>query len=170
MSSMDKGPSDMTGTTRRHARMSLNVGLALRARIDPRSWEALAFDGGVAIQNGAVRFPDALVAAATGSQDDRLIPDVIVVFEVVSPSSVRNDRFVKPGEYQTVPSIRCYVIVEQSFIGLTVLSRPPGVFDWTSTTLTADDTLDMPEIGTAIPVREIYAGTTVPETLPDDGR
>ena len=60
-----------------------------------------------------------------------------------------------------VPSIRRYVIVEQTTIGLTVFERAEGVVDWTAFSLMADDTLRMPEIGIEVPVRELYAGTDI---------
>jgi hypothetical protein len=36
------------------------------------------------------------------------------------------------------------------------MQRTDGNDPWTTTVLTIDDTLDMPEIGIAIPVAEIY--------------
>lgn len=160
-------PVAMTGGTRNHARIILNLGASLLSRLDVGAWEALVAEGGVATGDGAVRYPDALVAAATGARDDRLIPGVIAVFDVVSPSSARIDRLLKPRDYRSVPSIRRYVIVEQGCIGLTNLYREPGVADWTATTLTAEDTLVMPEVGIQLPVRDIYAGTDVPDAEPD---
>ena len=36
-----------------------------------------------------------------------------VIIEVLSPSTSATDRIVKNGEYQAMPSIQCYVILEQ---------------------------------------------------------
>jgi hypothetical protein len=38
---------------------------------------------------------------------------------------------------------------------------------WTATTLIADDTLQMPEIGVEIPVVDFYEGTDIPSVAQD---
>ena len=53
----------------------------------------------------------------------RTIPGVVVVFEVLSSTTSRRDRIVKPREYAAVPSIRRYVILESTSVGLTVMER-----------------------------------------------
>jgi hypothetical protein len=83
--------------------------------------------------------------------------------EVVNPSSGRMDRILKVREYAAVPSIRRYVILESTSIGLTVLERAAQDQVWQNTVLTNDDTLRMPEINTDIPVAEIYEGLSFPE-------
>jgi Uma2 family endonuclease len=80
------------------------------------------------------------------------------VIKVISPILGRTDRIVKVRGYAAVPSILRYVIVESASIVLTVLERPTGDQKWTLTTLMADDTMGLPEIGTEIPVAELYEG------------
>lgn len=87
------------------------------------------------------------------------MPDPVVVFEVVSPSSVRIDQVLKLAEYHTVPSIRRYVLVEQDGIALTVHARTASEA-WTTTALVDGDTLALPEIGVEIPVAALYDGVS----------
>ncbi len=91
------------------------------------------------------------------------MPGVVVVFEVLSPTSGRTDRIVKLREYRAVPSILRYVILEYTGIGLSVFERANGDEPWRATALTADDTLRMPEIGIEIPVTELYQEVDLPE-------
>ena len=42
---------------------------------------------------------------------------------------------------------------------ITVHARAEGEADWTTTALTGDQTLILPEIGIEIPVAEFFAGT-----------
>lgn len=70
------------------------------------------------------------------------------------------DRIIKVREYAAVPSIRRYVILESSSIGLTVMERSTPDQVWQTTVLTNEDTLRMPEIDIEIPVAEIYEGIT----------
>lgn len=113
---------------------------------------------GVATIDDSVRYPDALVTCSPITGDEHVTPNVIVVFEVIGPTSGRMDRIVKVREYAAVPSILRYVIVESASIGLMVLERRSGDRTWTVTTLMTDDLLPLPEIGIEIPVAELYEG------------
>jgi Uma2 family endonuclease len=113
-------------------------------------------DAGVETVNKAVRYPDALVTCAKTENASYLVPGVVVVFEVVSPTSGQTDRITKVREYAAVPTIRRYIIVESSSAGLTVMERGDGNDPWTTTVLTIDDILYLPEIGIEVAVAEIY--------------
>jgi Uma2 family endonuclease len=86
----------------------------------------------------------------------------VVVFEVFSPASGRVDRIVKLREYQAVPTIRRYVILQHASADLTVLSREDAQQNWVATALTAEDTLRMPETGIEIPVAALYEDVEFP--------
>ena len=93
----------------------------------------------------------------------RTVPGVVAVFEVLSAATSRTDRIVKLREYAAVPSIRRYVILESTGVGLTVMERERPDESWRVTTLTNDGILRMPEIGIEIPLAELYEGMTFPE-------
>jgi len=117
------------------------------------------------IINRAVRYPDALITCTRFDGTCRTIPGVVVVFEVVGATADANrrDRIVKVREYAAVPSIRCYVIIESSSVGLTVMERGTPDQVWQTTVLSDDDILRMPEIGIEIPVAEIYEDIAFPD-------
>ena len=152
------GPVAMNGVTVDHSQITLNIHFALRTRLAGTACRPLGPDVGVETVENAVRYPDALVTCMPAPGAAYKVPGVVAVFEVVSSTSGRMDRIVKVREYRAVANIRRYVIVERTSVGLTVLSRDDGAADWTATTLTTGDTLDMPEIGVAIPVEEFYEG------------
>lgn len=157
-------PVAMTGGNLRHNMIHLNIHAALRQRLKGTGCRPLGADAGVATVGDAVRYPDGLVTCSPITGDEYLTPNVVVVFEVISPTSGRTDRIVKVREYAAVPSILRYIIVESASIGLTVLERERGDQKWTVTTLMADDTLSMPEIGVEIPIAELYEGVEFPAT------
>lgn len=146
----------MTGGPIIHSRLHRNLNSALDARLVGNGCEALGPDAGVATIGDAVRYPDSLVTCTKVPGSSYLVPGVVVIFEVLSPTSGRTDRIVKLREYRAVSSIRRYVILEYTSIGLLVFSRANGANDWTATALTAEDTLRMPEIGIEIPVAKLY--------------
>lgn len=156
-------PVAMTGGSVNHGLISHNIYSALRTRLRNTGCRTLGPDVGVATTGDAVRYPDALVTCTKVPGAAYVVPGVVVVFEVLSPTSGRIDRIVKVREYRAVPSIRRYVILEYSGVGLTVFERPGGGADWTATALTVDDTLRMPEIGIEIPVAELYEGVDLPD-------
>jgi len=156
-------PVAMVGVTRNHSRIARNICSALQARLRGGPCEVLGSDAGLATIGDAVRYPDALVSCVKGPGTDRVIPGVVVVFEVLSPTSGRTDRIVKLLEYRAVPSIRRYVIVEYTGIGLMVFERANGDDDWTATALASGEILRMPEIGVEVPVTELYEGVDLPQ-------
>jgi Uma2 family endonuclease len=52
-----------------------------------------------------------------------MVPDPVVVFEVISPTSGRIGRIVKAREYAGIDTIRRYVIVESAHADLTIHER-----------------------------------------------
>jgi Uma2 family endonuclease len=160
-------PVAMTGGTTRHNIISLNLHRSLFDRLKGSSCRPLGPDTGVATVDDAIRYPDALITCAKFADTERLVPGVIVVFEVISPTSGRIDRIVKVREYNAVPTIQRYVILEYNSIGLTVFARGGASEPWIATTLTAGETLQIPEIGIEIPVDALYEGTEVPRVTND---
>ena len=156
-------PVAMTGGSVNHSQIGQNIISALRARLRGSLCRPLGPDAGVATVGDRVRYPDALVTCAKFPGTVRLVPDVVVVFEVLSPGSGRIDRIEKVPEYRAVSSIRRYIIAEQDSAALQVLSRNAGGEDWTVTVLLAADTLDLPEIGISIPVAEMYEDVDLPD-------
>jgi Uma2 family endonuclease len=155
-------PVAMTGGTANHNRLTHSLHRALYARLKGSRCEAFGSDAGVATIGDAVRYPDALVSCTKTPGTAHLVEGVVVVFEVLSPTSGRTDRIIKLREYGAVPSIRRYVIAEYTGIGLSVFERTGGE-PWRATALTAEDTLRMPEIGIEIPVAELYQEVDLPE-------
>ena len=156
-------PIAMTGGNAADSVVMRGLHRALDARLRQGPCQRLGPDAGIETVNTAVRYPDALVTRSKFELSDRTIPNVVVVFEVVSSASSRRDRIVKVREYSAVPSIRRYIILESTSVGLTALERAAPDQVWQTTVLTNDDTLRMPEISIDIPVAEIYEGISFPD-------
>jgi Uma2 family endonuclease len=163
-------PVEMAGGTLNHSLICQNLWAALRTRLLGTAYTSLGPDAGLATGGGAVRYPDALVTAGPIDGNARLATDVVLVFEVLSPTSGRADRIEKPGAYLGVPSIRRYVIVEYEFIGLTVLERDDTGTAWKSTALGACERLRLPDLSIEIPLAEFYQNVDLPQPEPSAGR
>jgi Uma2 family endonuclease len=106
--------------------------------------------------NGRVRYPDAVVTCTPVARDADIVPDPVVVFEVLSSSTAGTDRIAKNEDYRATDSIRRYVMLEQSSIAATVFAREGS--NWVGHLLTGDAVLALPEIGAELPLAELYAG------------
>ena len=105
---------------------------------------------------GRVRYPDAVVTCSHVANDADIVPDPVIVFEVLSSSTASTDRIEKNEEYRATPSIQRYLMLEQTRRAATVFSRSGD--DWVGHVLTGDAALAMPEIGVALALAELYAG------------
>ena len=152
-------PVAMTGGTNNHGRISGNLYFALRRRLGGACEAMTAEAGGVATVGNKVRYPDVTVTCSPVTGSDRLIPEPVLLFEVVSDSSARDDHGDKRIEYQTIPSVLRYVVVEQDREEVTVFHRS-GSGAWLTFRLGGGDVLDMPEVGIEIPVSEMYERVT----------
>ena len=152
---------DMTGASRRHGRISHNLFLALGLRLRGGPYECLGPDAAVATIGNAIRFPDVLVTPRDiGAEADMLVPQPVVVIEVLSPSSQRIDRITKLREYASVGSLRAYVIVEQSSPDVTVYERSSEKDNWSVPPAGMDAVMRLPSIGVEVPIEDIFAGVT----------
>lgn len=154
-------PVAMTGGTARHE----TIGNTLRSELLPRlrggPCRVWGPNSKIEVQ-GHIRYPDAFVSCSPVAPQDTIIPQPVVVFEVLSPSTSGTDRIAKLREYQATPSIQRYVILKQDSIAATVFLRHGD--EWPATVLTEADMLDMPEIGVALTLEEIYADAVFEET------
>lgn len=153
-------PVAMTGGSNNASAIGVNLILALGNRLRGSGCRPLGPDAGVETVDHAIRYPDALVTCSKFNGTDKSVPGVVVIFEVVgsTPDANRRDRITKVREYAAVSSIRRYVILESSGVGLTVMERSSPDQVWQTTVLTGEDILRMPEIDIEIPVAEIYEG------------
>ena len=155
-------PVPMTGGNKRHMQLCRNLTVALWSRLANSGLQVLP-EGGIATVGRSVRYPDVMIATNADADTDRLISEPLVVFEVLSPSSGRTDYSVKLREYRAVPSIRRYIVVDNTGPDLTVYGRAVGGAEWTANSLTTDDMLELPEVGITVPVNEIFAGIVFEE-------
>ncbi len=150
-------PVPMTGGSPIHCEIVARLVFALLKRLDGTGWKVLV-DAGLGTVGNKVRYPDVQVTRTPSPSATKLVLGTVVACEVISPGSVRTDRVDKVREYAAVPSLRRYVMLEQAAPVLTVLHRADGVAEWGTLPLGGGDVLELPELGIAVPVDEIYAG------------
>ena len=149
-------PSAMTGGTVAHAAIQRNLLYALTGGLRGRSCQPFGSELKIQVA-GSVRYPDAFVVCTPVAMSDKIVTDPVVIFEVVSESSVTTDFVTKNAEYRATPSVQRYVVLQQTEAAAAVFSRTGEV--WVSDLLAGPDAiLRMPEIDLDIALSEIYRG------------
>jgi Uma2 family endonuclease len=154
----------MTGGTVEHSTIATNVVVALRRRLRPPC-RAIRGDVKILAAN-SVRYPDALVTCSNMERGADIVPDSVVVFEVLSASTASVDRVTKNQEYRATASIQRYIMLEQTRIAATIFARVND--DWIGTVISGDAVLAMPEIGVELPLSESYLDVELPLADTDD--
>src|SRR5580692_11133363 len=77
-------PVAMTGGNLNHDQIAINILVALRGRLGGTGWRPLGLDAGIATVGDTVRYPDGVVTCSPVNGVGRLVPDPVVVFEVIS--------------------------------------------------------------------------------------
>ena len=157
-------PIAMTGGSLNHSAIASRLLLAFNGKL---RWPCRFYRGDVKILvAGRVRYPDAAVTCSPIDGTSDILPNPVVVFEVLSPSTATVDRIIKNAEYEATPSIQRYVMLEQTRVAATVFARDGG--RWVGALARGEDAiLAMPEIGVDLKLADINAGIELPPE-PDD--
>jgi Uma2 family endonuclease len=147
-------PVAMTGGTAAHAAIQRNLIVALGNGLRDSPCQPYGNELKIRVAE-RIRYPEAFVVCTPVPPRAKVVTDPVVVFEVVSESSVTTDFVTKNAEYRTTPSVQRYVVLQQTKAAAVVFSRKGD--DWVTDLLAGEDAvLRMPEIGLDIPLSEIY--------------
>ncbi|WP_460451641.1 Uma2 family endonuclease [Alsobacter sp. SYSU BS001988] len=157
-------PVAMAPGTLRHSLIAGNIDTSLRGQIRDRGCTSYR-DAGIAHSDDADFLPEPDVMVRCGPVDDRRrwVPDPVVVIEVLSPSTMADDRGYKLKAYMAFASLRHLVLVYQDEMRIEHWSRPDDLA-WSEApqVLNApDDRLLLSAVEAGLSLSEIYAGVTL---------
>lgn len=141
-----------------HAKVKVRIYIALGRAIERAGVPFYALPDGprVRIPNSRSYEPDVMIAPLPEVTDDTLeIPNVVAVFEVLSPTpkSVRRDLTEKVVGYALVPSIAHYVVIDPDERAVLHYTRrgeylvPPAA--------PVEDVLKLDSIGIEVPIEDM---------------
>ncbi len=161
----------MAGGSREHSLIAGNIFAELHRQLKGRPCEPHGSDLRVRVSaTGLYTYPDGSVACGEiqyedGRRDTLLNPTVIV--EVLSESTEAYDRGGKWRQYQTIPSLREYLLVAQDRPSIEKFTRIDHSGDWTYSVYEGlDAVVDLPSIGSTLPLREVYDRITFDFSVP----
>jgi Uma2 family endonuclease len=161
----------MAGGHNAHNLIASNTLVALGTRLRGRGFRAFNSDTKIRVRLLThVRFyyPDVSVICRPNPQSDSFQDEPAVLVEVLSASTRRIDEGEKKDAYLTIPSLALYVLIEAAARAVVVFRRTEHGFV-REVYQGADAVVPVPEIGTELPLAEVYDGVELaPEPDQDD--
>lgn len=144
----------MTGASDRHDRITVNAIGTLFQQLRGRPCRPKTSDTSVRTFRGTRR-PDVTIECGKPGPRDIAADEPRVVIEILSPSTMRFDRFQKLAEYQQHPAIRVILLIDSEAPQVTVWRRDGE--RWATEELEGlDAVLALPEIEAELPLSELY--------------
>ena len=141
----------MSGGSRNHERIGGNVFREFGNFLKNAPCEPFASD--MKLKVGAKFFYPDVMVVCEDSGDDYYAESPVIIVEVLSPSTRRMDETTKKLAYQSIPSLKEYVLIEQDFVDVEVCRRSEG---WVSRHYFLGDDVTFEAIGLTLSVEEIY--------------
>jgi Uma2 family endonuclease len=154
----------MAGGSLDHTTIAENLKAQLRSQLATRGCRVFGSDAKV-ILAGRLIYPDISVSCSQnidGRSD--IVPEPVVVIEVVSPTSRDRDYGVKKLRAFQTPSVQHYAVVEQERAYVDLFTRQGEA--WVNTPVSGlDKSLPVDFFGFSVPLAAIYADVNVAPTL-----
>ena len=174
----------MTGTSRAHNTIAINIALALRAHLRGGACRVFMSDLKVRVQkNNAFYYPDIAVSGSCASlrpphldilpgachaadTQTHYLTHPCLVIEVLSPTTEGIDRREKLLAYQTLDSLKEYVLVNQETMQVEVYRRESndgGAGGWWVDTYNAgNEAVHLASVGLTLSMAAVYEEVVMP--------
>ncbi|BCA57345.1 hypothetical protein HMP06_0114 [Sphingomonas sp. HMP6] len=149
----------MAGGTARHARVQVNILVALANRLRGSGCTPYNSDMAARTRDRSVRYPDVSVYCGRDEAKDdekKAFDDPRAVFEVLSAGTARTDLREKLDEYKALSSVDTIVFVDIATERLRIVQRT-GPNGWSDDTYDVETDVRLPTLNLVIPHAEIFA-------------
>lgn len=148
----------MTGATRRHDTIAVNLIFRLRGKLGSGPCSPHTAAQALRIDEDTIRRPDVTIDCGPTASNALESSAPTVAFEVLSPSTHKTDRFRKLEEYKTVASLMHVALIDPDKpIVLLFSRREDGA--WGHEEMQGlEAALPLSAIGAELPLAEIYEG------------
>jgi Uma2 family endonuclease len=150
----------MTGASRRHNRLALNLAFALDTQLRENGCEVYVSDMRVKVaETGLYTYPDVAVACGEPQFEDAEVDTLLnpkVVVEILSKSTEGYDRGAKAEQYRALPSLAEYVLVSQDRIHVEHYLRQEDGWLLTETDR-REGSVHLPSVGARLTLADVYS-------------
>jgi Uma2 family endonuclease len=154
----------MTGASRQHNRITINISSSLNQQLRGRSCEVYAVDMRVKVRaSGLYTYPDVAVACGEPKFEDEFVDTLLnptVLIEVLSQSTERYDRIAKTSYYRTIDSLMEHLLVAQNEVRVEQYSRQTDGQWLLAEYLALDAAVDLVSIGCRLMLNDVYERIT----------
>ena len=152
----------MAGGTGDHDAVAMNIVAALHPQL--RRGGCIVHGANLKVRAStanAVVYPDVFVRCGAPTGNLTSVDDPVVVFEVLSEGTSRDDLTRKRLVYKSIPTVKVIVYVSPDQYRLDIVRRgPDGRFD-DDVLEGSEELLELPEISARLPMNEIYENTSL---------
>ena len=151
----------MSGASRRHNLITVNIAAGLHAQLRQRLCEVYTNDMRVKVSpTGLYTYPDVVVVCDTPQFEDAELDTLLnstLIVEVLSKSTADYDRGGKFEHYRSLDSFQEYLLVAQDRCHIVHYIRQPDNTWVLSETQLLSDRLSLPSLDGELLVSEVYA-------------
>lgn len=143
----------MVGASRAHNLIVGNFHAALHGHLRGKPCQVFATDMKVHFAD-TFYYPDVMVACESSDRHDYYCEHPTLIIEVISPSTEARDALEKRVAYQSLDSLREYLLVAQDKMEVRIFRRAGRA--WELETCTEKDQMRLTSVGLEIPIEHIY--------------
>ncbi|MGH9943781.1 MAG: Uma2 family endonuclease [Pyrinomonadaceae bacterium] len=156
----------MTGASRQHNLITLNIGAELRDQLKGRACETYQSDMRVHVPaTGLYTYPDVVVVCGEPQLEDEhfdTLLNPILIVEVLSKSTARYDRASKFTDYRSIPSFAEYLLVAQDVCRVEQFTKQRDGRWLLTDFCSLDDVILLDSIQCSLSLKEIYDKVSAP--------
>ncbi|MDX1965338.1 MAG: Uma2 family endonuclease [Pirellulales bacterium] len=160
----------MAGATENHNQIAANLGGLLHAQFKGRPCRFFPSDMMVECPSGLWTYPDLVVFCSDPQYTDSrklVLQNPALLIEILSPGTANYDRTIKFDHYATLESLRDYLLIAQDQPRIEHYHRETLGADWAFRIYAAlEGTLQLPDYGLRLPLRDIYERVEFPPPEP----
>lgn len=143
----------MAGTSRNHEKIIGNLYTQFLSHLRDMPCDVFSSNIKVYVSETKFFYPDLMVVCSDESGDAYYTEKPVLIIEVLSKSTRRNDHTTKRFAYRQIETLQEYVLIEQDFVEVEVSRRSLG---WDSHHYFLDDEVFFKSLDLKVPVAEIY--------------
>lgn len=147
----------MTGGTKPHNRIALNLFSALDSHLEEKGCEIYISDVKVQVSaSGIYYYPDVVVTCDSRDRDsNKFVQYPCLIVEVLSPCTEMRDRGTKFARYRKLETLQEYLLIQSEEIGVECFRRNEQGL-WVLYPSESGDTLALESVGFSLPLEALY--------------
>lgn len=159
----------MTGGSKPHNRIALNLATALDGFLEGKGCETYIADVKVQVSLlGPYHYPDVVVTCDARDRDSsQVVQFPCLIAEVLSPSTEGYDRGGKFIQYRKLETLREYVLIQSEAIGVDLFRRNEEGL-WVLHPYEPGDIVTLESVGFSLPIEALYRQVQFDSPAPEE--